>query len=468
MTQIIKKAKGLYKVFVLIADLILILGSYVLVFYVRYGALPEFNFTPFLNASPYILIASIIYLDMFKALSYYRKSFYDVLKSIAMVVSLLGITTIAVTYMLQGFSFPRLILLITPVVQFMLLGAFNIALLYLRRHLLGEKDIMIICANPDQNGLMKKINQFIKRDKIGKKLILELSQEKIIMRRLKDMDEVFISADVPAEFKAEIIKRCMGGRQVIYVVPHLFEISLINAKIMQLDDIPAFMVDKLGLTVEQAFVKRMEDIFISLLAIVVLSPLMLIVSIMIKITSKGPAFFKQERMTKDNRSFNLIKFRTMRLDAEKLTGPVLSEANDPRVTGLGKILRKTRIDELPQFFNVLKGDMSVVGPRPERPFFVEQFIHDLPEYEHRFSVKAGITGYAQIFGNYGTSPEDKLRYDLLYIRNYSLLLDIKLIFQTIRVIFTPGSAYKKEDSQIVNKSSKPSEIKRPRSNKTAI
>lgn len=125
MTQILKKVIGLYKVFILLTDLIIILGSYVLVFYVRYGALPEFNFAPFLNASPYILIAAVIYLDMFKVLSYYRKSSYDVLKSIASVVSLLGITTIAVTYMLQGFSFPRLILLITPVVQFMLLGAFN-------------------------------------------------------------------------------------------------------------------------------------------------------------------------------------------------------------------------------------------------------------------------------------------------------------------------------------------------------
>jgi len=333
-----------------------------------------------------------------------------------------------------------------------LLGAFNIALLYLQRHFIDEKEIMIICASPDHNGIMKKIDQFIRKDKIKKKLILDLSQEKVIMRRLKEMDEVFICADVPADFKAEIIKRCMGGKQIIYVVPHMFEISLINANIMQLDDIPAFMIDKLGLTVEQAFVKRIEDIIVSLIMIIITSPLMLVVALLIKITSKGPVFFRQERITKDNRSFNLIKFRTMRIDAEKLTGPVLSEENDPRVTKIGRVLRRARIDELPQFFNVLKGDMSVVGPRPERPFFVEQFIHDLPEYEHRFSVKAGITGYAQVFGNYGTSPEDKLRYDLLYIRNYSLLLDIKLIFQTIRVIFTSGSAYKKDDSLRTTKS----------------
>lgn len=468
MTQLFKKVKGLYKVFILIIDLILIMASYVAVFLIRYGALPEFNFTPFLNASPYILIAAVIYLDMFKVLSYYRKSSYDVLKSIASVVSLLGITTIAVTYMLQGFSFPRLILLITPMVQFLLLSMFNIGLLYLRHLLLGEKEIMVICGNHDQDGIIKKIDHFIRKDKISKKLILDITQEKIIMRRLKDMDEIFISADVPADFKAEIIRRCMGGKQVIYVVPHLFEISLINADIMHLDDMPAFKVDKLGLTVEQTFVKRIEDIIVSLIMIILTSPLMLVVALLVKATSKGPVFFRQERLTKDNRSFDLIKFRTMRMDAEELTGPVLSEENDPRVTKIGRFLRKTRIDELPQFFNVLKGDMSVVGPRPERPYFVEQFIHDMPEYEHRFSVKAGITGYAQIFGNYGTSPEDKLRYDLLYIRNYSLLLDIKIMLQTVRVLFTPGSVYKKEGTQAAGKVSKTPVTRRPHSRKKAI
>lgn len=442
MPHILKRFQRFYKVIILVVDLFLIFASYILAFLIKFdGELPAFNFVPFLNASPYILIAAIIYLDMYKVLSFFRKSVYDVLKSIGLVAALLGITTIAVTYMLQGFSFPRTVLVLAPVIQGILLGTFNVGLLYLRRHMLGRKNVMIVCAGHDASDvLVRKIESFMKNDKIRKELVLDLSQQKIILRRIKDMDEIYLSSDIPAEFKAEIIRRCMGGKQVIYVVPQLFEISLINAKFMHLDDTPAFMVDILGFTAEQAFVKRMFDIAFSLAAIVVLSPLMLLTAALIKITSKGPVFYLQERMTKDNRCFTLVKFRTMRQDAEDLTGPVLSEVNDSRVTPPGRILRRTRIDELPQFFNVLKGDMSIVGPRPERPFFVEQFIHDLPEYEHRFSVKAGITGYAQIFGNYGTSPEDKLRYDLMYIRNYSLLLDIKLILQTIRVLFTMGSA----------------------------
>lgn len=449
MANILRQLKRLYKIYILLADLALIFASYIITFYIRYGELPSFNFTPFLNASPYILVTAIIYLDMYKVLSFYRKSIYDILKSIGLAVLLLGITTIAVTYMLQGFSFPRLILLVTPVVQFVLLGIFNIMLLLLRHRLLLEKKIMIICDNQNTSGLVEKIDSFMKNEKVEKKLILDLSQEKIIMRRLKDMDEIFLSADTPPEFKAEVIRLCMGGKQVIYVVPQLFEISLINAKVMQLDDSLAFMIEKLGLTSEQAFVKRMFDLTLSFIGLIIISPMMFLVATLIKLTSKGPAFFKQERITGGNRSFNVIKFRTMDMNAEAETGPVLSEENDPRVTPLGKFLRRTRIDELPQLFNVLKGEMSLVGPRPERPFFVEQFIQDIPEYSHRFAVKAGMTGYAQVLGNYSTSPEDKLRYDLMYIRNYSLLLDIKLIINTLKVLFTPGSACKKATGVII-------------------
>lgn len=444
MTQIFRKVKRFYKVLILLADLFIIFISYIIAFLIKFNwDLPAYNFNPFLNATLYIMIAAVLYIDMYKVLAFFKKSIYDLLKSIALVVTMLGITTIAVTYMLQGFSFPRSILVLTPCIQFVLLGAFNIVLLFWSRRLASEKEVMIICTSQDSVGLVEKIETFLRNEKIEKKLILNLTQEKIIMRRLKDMDEIYLSADIPPEFKAEIIKRCMGGKQVIYVVPHLFEISLINSKIMQLDDTPAFMIEKLGLRAEQAFVKRAFDLFFSFLGLIAISPLVLIFAMLIKLTSKGPAFYCQERITKGNKSFNVIKFRTMYTDAEDITGPTLSEENDPRVTPIGRFLRRTRIDELPQLINVLKGEMSLVGPRPERPFFVEQFIHEMPEYSHRFVVKAGITGYAQIFGNYSTAPEDKLRYDLMYIRNYSLLLDIKLIFNTLRVLFTPGSACKK-------------------------
>jgi lipopolysaccharide/colanic/teichoic acid biosynthesis glycosyltransferase len=170
------------------------------------------------------------------------------------------------------------------------------------------------------------------------------------------------------------------------------------------------------------------------------SPLILISMAAIKLTSPGPAIYKQERITINNKPFRLYKLRTMRQGAEDGTGPVVSPANDPRVTRIGRLLRLTRLDELPQFINVLMGDMSVVGPRPERPCFTERYEEECPGYGYRAAVKAGITGYAQLMGKYATSASDKLRFDLWYIKNYSLWLDITLVIKTIKVLFMKGSA----------------------------
>jgi lipopolysaccharide/colanic/teichoic acid biosynthesis glycosyltransferase len=173
---------------------------------------------------------------------------------------------------------------------------------------------------------------------------------------------------------------------------------------------------------------------------VILFPLLVIVAIIIKLYDRGPIFYKQKRVTKDNKIFDLYKFRTMIVDAEKNIGPVLASERDPRITPIGRFLRASRIDEIPQLINVIKGDMSIVGPRPERPFFVEKFNEEVDEFKYRVFVKAGITGLAQILGKYSTDPENKAKYDLLYIRDYSLLLDIKIIFNTIKIMFIKDSS----------------------------
>lgn len=184
----------------------------------------------------------------------------------------------------------------------------------------------------------------------------------------------------------------------------------------------------------------MIDIFISFILLIITSPIMLISAILIKVTSKGPIFYKQVRITKGQKEFEIFKFRSMRIDAEDLSGPVLAQAEDPRVTTVGKYLRSLRIDELPQLFNVLKGDMSLIGPRPERPFFVDQFKEQNPYYYLRHTVRAGITGYAQVYGKYTTDFNSKLKFDLLYIKNYSLMMDIQILFQTVKILFDKVSS----------------------------
>ena len=183
--------------------------------------------------------------------------------------------------------------------------------------------------------------------------------------------------------------------------------------------------------------KRIFDVLVSLIVLVVCMPILIMTAIIIKLTSKGPVLYRQERTGLHDRSFNLLKFRSMRVDAEKETGPQWASQNDPRVTPIGRFIRHARIDEIPQIFNVLKGDMSFVGPRPERPYFVEQLSEKIPYYRERHNIKPGITGWAQLNFPYGASMDDarrKLEYDLYYIKNYSLFLDFLILLQTARVV----------------------------------
>ena len=205
------------------------------------------------------------------------------------------------------------------------------------------------------------------------------------------------------------------------------------------DDIPMQRVTRMLLTAEQRVLKRILDIAVAVTALIILSPVILITAVMIKLDSKGPVLYSQERVGLYGKTFFVHKFRSMKQDAEAKCGPVLAAEGDPRITKFGRFMRATRHDELPQLFNVLKGEMSIVGPRPERPFFVKQFIAQKPEYDYRHNVKPGITGLAQIAGKYNTSAYDKLIYDLLYIQDVSVKTDLMIMLQTFKVLLTKSS-----------------------------
>ena len=219
---------------------------------------------------------------------------------------------------------------------------------------------------------------------------------------------------------------------------------LITTKVQveSLAGIPTLSVKTLPLTGFNAFLKRVFDIIFSLVIIIVFSIPYLIIAALIKITSKGPVFFKQERITENGKKFIMYKFRTMVPDAEEGTGPVWTKKNDARITPLGNLLRKTSLDEMPQFFNVLRGDMSVVGPRPERPYFVERFKSEVPKYDYRHKVKCGITGWSQVNKLRGNvSIEERTKADIYYIENWSFFLDIKIILRTIFEFLFHKNAY---------------------------
>jgi len=228
----------------------------------------------------------------------------------------------------------------------------------------------------------------------------------------------------------------------VKVVPDLLQVIALRARLWDLDGVPVIDVNDIPLQGLNAIVKRVLDIAISGVALLVLAIPLGIIALLVRISSKGPALFRQERMGLDGRRFSIVKFRSMMDDAERETGPVWTRENDTRVTALGKFLRKSNLDELPQLWNVLRGDMSIVGPRPERPHFVEQFKHRIPQYMLRHKVKAGMTGWAQVNGWRGNTALDKrIEYDLYYIENWSVRLDMKIIWLTIVKGFFHRHAY---------------------------
>jgi exopolysaccharide biosynthesis polyprenyl glycosylphosphotransferase len=240
----------------------------------------------------------------------------------------------------------------------------------------------------------------------------------------------------------ELVRDCEGLNTEIMMVPDMLELMTSRMRIKELQGIPFIKIKAEPLTTWNLIVKRSFDMAASLFFLLVVSPIFAVVALLIKLESEGPIFYRQERVGLDGKTFRLLKFRTMRVDAEKESGPVWTRKNDPRKTRLGKLLRRFSLDELPQFINVLRGDMSLVGPRPERPHFVDQFKKGIPKYLDRHRVKTGMTGWAQVNGLRGNAPiEERTKYDVYYVENWSLVFDLKIILKTVRTVFFGKDAY---------------------------
>lgn len=254
-----------------------------------------------------------------------------------------------------------------------------------------------------------------------------------IAETVKDYQAVLIG-DIAVEMRNEILKFCYGNGIRAYVMPKISDIILMGGDKIHVFDTPFLLSKGYSLSFDQRFWKRVVDLVIAVPIALLASPFMLLTAIAIKICDGGPVFYKQVRCTKDNREFQILKFRSMVVDAEKDGEAVLAKEHDDRITPVGRVIRATRLDELPQLFNVLRGDMSLVGPRPERPEIIAEYEEEMPEFAFRTRVKAGVTGFAQIYGKYNTVPYDKLKLDLFYIENYSLWTDLKLILMTVKTM----------------------------------
>lgn len=293
-----------------------------------------------------------------------------------------------------------------------------------------------------------------RRDKysIEKTLCIREGMERIRQEILHSWEKGEINAvvvwDVSTSERNQILKFCYARSIRIYSMPKITDVILAGAEMLHIFDSPLLLTREYSLSMEQRFIKRTIDIVCSLALLVITSPIMLITAIAVKLYDGGPVLYKQIRCTRNQKEFSIMKFRSMKIDAEKDGQARLAQKNDSRITPVGKIIRKCRIDELPQLVNILVGDMSFIGPRPERPEIIKQYVEIMPEFEYRTKVKAGLAGFAQVYGKYNTTPYDKLKLDLIYIENYSVWLDLKLMLLTLKVLFWPDSTEGVESDQI--------------------
>lgn len=327
--------------------------------------------------------------------------------------------------------------LLTVVVQFIVVCLWAVIAKRFYMANITRQETVVIYGDESVKGFLTKVGEkewtiF----NIHMKVSVDEGTEKI--KEGIDASETVIFYQLDYSLREELMYYCINQRKIFYVTPTITDIIASGFENGHFIDSPLMKYDGYKESLSMAFIKRCMDIAVSLFGLIVTLPITLVTMLAIKLEDGGSVFFKQERYTKDWKKFNILKFRSMVMNAEE-NGALLCGANDSRITKVGAVIRRFRIDEIPQLVNVLKGDMALVGPRPERVENVEKYTEKLPQFAYRLQVKSGLTGYAQLYGKYNTSAYDKLRLDLIYIENRSLILDFKLIMLTIKVLFIPES-----------------------------
>ncbi len=384
----------------------------------------------------YILLMAVI-LYMSDGFQYGHRKLTEVVISQGISVILVNIFTYLQLCLIGNRMLNALPMLLLTVLDFAIALLFSSLFTVIYHRMYVPKDMLMIYGSETALDLKFKMDE--RRDKyaISKLLPYDAGYD-VTFDEISNHDAVIIN-DVPSEERNDILKYCYQHEIRTYVVPKISDIIQNGAENITLFDTPLYLVKGRGLNLAQRFIKRTMDIVLCLIVLIPCLLIMAVVAAAIKLEDHGPVFFRQERVTQNGRVFTILKFRSMIVDAEKDGKSIPATDNDPRITKVGKVIRATRIDELPQILNILKGDMSWVGPRPERVEHAVEYMKEVPEFVLRTKVKGGLTGYAQIYGKYNTTPYDKLRLDLMYIENYSVLLDLKLIVMTIQTMFKKES-----------------------------
>jgi exopolysaccharide biosynthesis polyprenyl glycosylphosphotransferase len=441
-----------------VLDAVLVNVGIVAAFFLRFGGtLPEFNFAAYAGLWPLI---TAVYLSAGYVFGLYEpertEGAWELARAVFQAVTLGTVLTAAVAFFAgpRFFSFSRLVILLAWAIQLALLVGWRVTLLRVTSILWPEQRILIVGTSElavelaeelrRRSGWGYRVVGLVRRDAAEESspsdlpVLGDASEVTDIVAR-EGIDRVIVASPIALRELIEQMALSHESDVRVEVIPELYEI-FIGTVDSTVSDIPLMELTRPATPGWFRTAKRFIDIALALVLLVVLSPLLVLAALAVLVTMGTPVFYRQERVGKDLKPFDVIKFRTMVRDAEARSGPVLADEDDPRITPVGRVLRRYRIDELPQLVNILLGQMSFVGPRPERPFFVEQYLAQIPGYRERFKVKPGVTGLAQVSGGYATTPERKLKFDLIYMYHQNLLMDLQILVETVRVVLTGHGA----------------------------
>ena len=432
----------------LLASLVIIAQALIFA-YLWYHYYREWIYKPFWRKGNWVLIGLYALIDVMFSKLYgglrvgYLKRI-DVIYSLALATICTNVVVYFQITLINRWFLDPMPLILATLVDFVIIVVWAFGSQYIYSKLYRARKLLVIYGDRKPDQLIEKMNSRKDRYDISGKVHIDVG-EKEIYKMMRHYEGVIIW-DLPSQIRNKYLKYCFAHSIRCYVTPKISDVILNGTDRIHLFDTPLLMSRNMGLSAEQKFIKRTMDVLISAMAIVVFSPLMLIIALCVKLYDRGPVFYRQERLTYMGKPFMIFKFRSMCVDSEK-NGARLASKHDSRITPVGKVLRNLHLDELPQLFNVFLGDMSLVGPRPERKVIMHEYQREIPEFYYRLKVKAGLTGYAQVYGKYNTTPYDKLKLDLFYIENYSLLLDIKLLFMTVKIFFQKEVSEGVDDNQ---------------------
>lgn len=441
-----------------INDAVLINIAIIAAFLLRFeGHLPLFNFQAYTSLALFITLIQIVALYVYDLYNVEEVGdSWDITSGIIKAATLGLVLNVFLTFFFRFFSFPRPVFILAWLLQILFLSGWRIIAARVFKIKWPTQRVLIVGKGEPALEIIKELKNraewgyevvgVICKDKqmVGSTVdgagVLGTLDDLIPLIHSRSIDRVIVASPIAHRETLEELAHSASTNVRLEVIPELYEIYIGKVDHALLSDIPLVQLTREPAANWVYLIKRLADVIIAFLGLLLASPIMLLAAAGIKLTSPGPIVYKQQRVGQGEKPFYIYKFRTMVADAEARTGPVLATEKDTRITSIGRLLRKSRIDEIPQLINILRGEMSFVGPRPERPFFVEQFKKEIPGYTERFKVKPGVTGLAQINGGYATNVRNKLKYDLIYIYHQSFFLDVQIALKTVKVLLTGRGA----------------------------